>query len=375
MRMLVQLLTGSRVKRVSELVKQLILDQIQSLSAYHVQPAENMVKLDAMENPYELPKHLKQPWLDLLSTAAINRYPSPQPKDLIAQLRTTQAIPADAQIMLGNGSDELIQIICMAVAKPDRTVMSVIPSFVMYEQTAVITGMKFHGVSLQEDFSIDLEQMLSAIEEHQPAVIFLAYPNNPTANSFAREQLLQIIKAAPGLVVMDEAYAPFAADTMMGEVLQHDNLLLMRTLSKFGLAGCRLGYMCGPEQWMSELDKIRMPYNINILTQLTAEFALQHTDVFSAQAEEIKQQRHVLIEQLRSQTNYKVHDSQANFVLFKTAAGQADRIFSALKLRKILIKNLSAQGGLLDQTLRVTIGTPEENQLFMQALSDNPETV
>lgn len=360
---------------MSDQVKELILDQIQSLSAYHVQPAENMVKLDAMENPYALPDELKQPWLDLLSTAAINRYPSPQPQDLIEQLRTTQAIPAGAEIMLGNGSDELIQIICMAVAKGDRTVLSVTPSFVMYEQTAVITGMKFHGVSLQEDFSLDLEQMLSAIESHQPAVIFLAYPNNPTANSFDRDEILQIIKAAPGLVVIDEAYAPFAADTMMDEVLKHDNLLLMRTLSKFGLAGCRLGYMCGPEQWMSELNKIRMPYNINILTQLTAEFALQHTDVFSAQAEEIKQQRESLIDQLRSQTNYQVHQSQANFVLFKTAAGQADRIFSALKDHKILIKNLSAQGGLLNETLRVTVGTPEENQQFLQALSEIPETL
>lgn len=360
---------------MSDLVKELILDQIQSLSAYHVQPAQNMVKLDAMENPYALPEELKQPWLDLLSTAAINRYPSPQPRKLIAQLRATQAIPAGAEIMLGNGSDELIQIICMAVAKGDRTVLSVTPSFVMYEQTAVITGMKFHGVSLQEDFSLDLEQMLSAIDSHQPAVIFLAYPNNPTANSFDREQIFQIIKAAPGLVVIDEAYAPFAADTMMEEVLKHDNLLLMRTLSKFGLAGCRLGYMCGPEQWMSELNKIRMPYNINILTQLTAEFALQHTEVFSAQAEEIKQQRQGLIEQLRSQTNYQVYESQANFVLFKTGAGQADRIFSALKEHKILIKNLSAQGGLLDETLRVTVGTPEENQQFLQAISEIPETV
>ncbi len=360
---------------MSDLVKQLILDQIQSLSAYHVQPAENMVKLDAMENPYDLPEQLKQPWLECLSSAAINRYPSPQPQGLIAQLRATQAIPDAAEVMLGNGSDELIQIICMAVAKADRMVMSVTPSFVMYEQTAVITGMKFHGVSLQQDFSLDLTGMLAAIAAHQPAVIFLAYPNNPTANSFDRKQLVEIIHASPGLVVIDEAYAPFAADTMMDEVLRHDNLLLMRTLSKFGLAGCRLGYLCGPEPWMTELNKIRMPYNINILTQLTAEFALQHTDVFSAQAEQIKQQRQSLIEQLRSQTRYQVFESQANFVLFKTTDGQADRIFSALKEHRILIKNLSAQGGLLNETLRVTIGTPEENQEFLQALSEIPEVV
>ena len=358
---------------MSDLVKQLILDQIQALSAYHVQPAENMVKLDAMENPYALPEQLKQPWLECLSTAAINRYPSPQPQELIAQLRATQEIPDAAEIMLGNGSDELIQIICMAVAKSDRTVLSVTPSFVMYEQTAVITGMKFHGVSLQQDFSLDHAAMLTAIETYLPAVIFLAYPNNPTANSFDREQLVEIIDAAPGLVVIDEAYAPFAADTMMDEVLQHENLLLMRTLSKFGLAGCRLGYLCGPEQWLTELNKIRMPYNINILTQLTAEFALQHADVFRAQAKEIKQQRKGLIEQLRSQTRYTVYESQANFILFKTAQDQADRIFSALKKHRILIKNLSAQGGLLSDTLRVTVGTPEENQQFLQALSEIPE--
>ncbi len=351
-----------------ELVKKLILDQIQNMSAYHVQPASDMVKLDAMENPYSLPLELKQSWLELMSTAAINRYPSPEPQGLIDLLRTTQGIPKNAAMMLGNGSDELIQIICMAVADSERTVLSVTPTFVMYEQSALITGMKFHGVPLQSDFSLDLDRILAAIEVHQPTVIFLAYPNNPTANSFPRQQLLEIIKAAPGLVVIDEAYAPFAADSMLDELLSYDNLLLMRTLSKFGLAGCRLGYMCGPEHWITEFNKIRMPYNINILTQLTAEFALQHVDVFTAQAQEIKEQRSWMLEQLRSSTDHEVYDSEANFVLFKTAEGQAGLIFSALKEAGILIKNLSTQGGLLNDTLRVTVGTPDENRLFIAAL-------
>lgn len=353
---------------MTDLIKTLINPQVLLMHAYHVQPADGMIKLDAMENPYGFPAELRDAWMEVLAGAELNRYPSPEPERLLSLLRETQNIPAEAGLILGNGSDELIQIICMSVAAPGRKIMSVVPSFVMFEQTAKITGMEYVGVPLHSDFTLDLPAMLEAIEQQEPEVIFLAYPNNPTANLFERQHLLDIIAVAPGLVVIDEAYAPFAADTMMDEVLQHENLLLMRTLSKYGLAGCRLGYLCGPQLWLSEFNKVRMPYNINVLSQLTAEFALQHNQVFLQQADNIKRARESLIKQIRAISKYEVYPSDANFILFKTAAGEANKVFEALKTDNVLIKNLSGQGGLMQDTLRVTVGAPAENEQFMASL-------
>jgi len=354
---------------VSKTIDRLVRPEVQAMQAYHVQSAGDMIKLDAMENPYDIPAELRPAWLELLSTAAVNRYPNPSPTHLVDLLRATQNIPDSAEVILGNGSDELIQIICMSVAALDRVVLSVTPTFVIFEQAAKLSGMRYEAVPLRADFSLDLSAMLAAIETHQPAVIFLAYPNNPTGHQWEKAEVLQIIAAAPGLVVIDEAYGPFAADTLMPELMQHDNMLLMRTLSKYGLAGCRFGYLSGPKDWLEQLNKVRMPYNINVLTQATVQFALQHNDAFIRQAEAIKSSRLWLIEKMRALTHLQVHDSQANFIIFKVPHGQADTIFEALKVSGVLIKNMSPQGGLLTDYLRVTVGTPEENQIFVDALT------
>ena len=279
-------------KTIQQLIEQYVRKEIRALSAYHVAPSDGMVKLDAMENPYVWGDELHQQWLEKIQKTPINRYPDPQSEGVSVMLREVMQIPEQAGLVLGNGSDELIQMISMVVGGPDRVILAPTPSFVMYEMVCTFTSGKFVGVPLkEEDFQLDLPAMLEAIEKHQPAVIFLAYPNNPTANLFDRSDIKEIIEAAPGLVVIDEAYHAFAGDSYLPEVLGYSNLIVMRTLSKLGLAGIRLGFMVGPEALIQELEKVRMPYNINVLTQISAEFALQNISFFQDKAQQIVKQR------------------------------------------------------------------------------------
>ena len=346
----------------------LIRKEIQALNAYHVADPGDMIKLDAMENPYHMPEALMDEWLGLVKKAEINRYPDPSAQKLTAMLRSHMGVPDENSIVLGNGSDELIQMLAMAVSQPGRKILAPAPGFVMYSMIATFVSMEYVGVPLRENFSLDMPAMLEAIKTHQPALIFLAYPNNPTGNLFAEEEIVEILNAAEGLVIVDEAYHPFACTSFMSRLGEFDNLLVMRTVSKMGLAGLRLGLLAGPDKWLSEIDKVRLPYNINILTQVTAEFALKHADVFEQQAATIREQREWLFSELSNYKQFEVFPSRANFILLRVREGDATKIFDALKQQGVLIKNMHAAGGMLTQCLRITVGAPEENKALMAAL-------
>lgn len=346
--------------------EQIIRPEILALSAYHVPSATGMIKLDAMENPYPLPPALRDEIAQLSLNAPMNRYPDASAITLKATLRQALDIADDMDILLGNGSDEIIQIIAMAVAKPGAVLMSVEPAFVMFRMIATFANIQYAGVPLRKDFSLDLEVMLAAIAEHQPAVIFLAYPNNPTGNLFDPAAILSIIQASSGIVVVDEAYHAFADASFIDQLTQYPNLLLMRTLSKSGLAGLRLGLLIGRPEWLKQLEKMRLPYNIGIMTQLIAEKVLHYTAVLSEQAEAIKSERAKMSTFLGTMNDIEVYPSNANFILFRINA--ASQIFQALKQRKILIKNLDGTHPLLENCLRVTIGTPDENSQFCATL-------
>lgn len=349
------------------LVSHWIRPEIRSLSAYHVPDRTNLVLLDAMENPHPWPGPLAQQWLQRLSRAEINRYPDPQAHALKTRLRAVAGVPDGAELLFGNGSDEIIQLICMAVSAAGRVVMAPEPGFVMYRMTATACGLGFVGVNLRGDFSLDMPAMREAIARHQPAVLFLAYPNNPTGNCWSDADIGELIRLAPGLVVVDEAYEPFARRTFLSRVGQYPNLVVMRTLSKLGLAGLRLGYLCGAPEWLTELDKLRLPYNINTLTQLSAEFALEHVDVLQAQADGIRALRATLIDRLNAMPGFTAYPSDANFVLFRTPPGRAGALHAGLLKRGVLIKNLS-RPGLLADCLRVTVGSAQEQTRFLEAL-------
>lgn len=347
---------------------ELIRHEIKALKAYHVPDSEGLVKSDAMENPYSWSEDLKQDWLKIIEQTEINRYPDPSASGVVKGLRRCMGIADEYDMILGNGSDELIQLLAMAVAKPGRVIMAPEPGFVMYKMIATFTGMDYVGVPLNEDFSLDMETMLASISRYQPAVLFLALPNNPTGNVFAREDVVAIIQAAPGLVVLDEAYTAFTETDSLDQLDHYDNVLIMRTVSKMGLAGLRLGMLVGHPAWIAELNKIRLPYNINVLTQATACFALEHYDSLLQQAELIKCNRTVMHQQLSQLQALTVWPSEANFLLVRTEPDQARPVFEALKEAGILVKCLDGSQPALRDCLRLTVGTEDENQQLIQAL-------
>jgi histidinol-phosphate aminotransferase len=346
-----------------------ITPAVRALSAYHVPPAAGMVKLDAMENPYTWPPHIVDEWTLELRRAAINRYPDPESQALKSALRDFLGVEQSLPMLLGNGSDELIQMMAMAMAAPGRTVMAPEPTFVMYRLIAEVLGYRFVGVPLREgDFQIDADAMLQAITTHQPAIIFLAWPNNPTGNLFDRDAVARIIDAAPGLVVIDEAYYPFAYNTWLREFQHYDNVVIMQTLSKAGLAGLRVGMLFGASAWLDEFNKVRLPYNINVLSQVSAAFIVRHADLLHAQTSRIASDREALYQELGVKKGVTVWPSQANFLLFRVSH-DARAVFDALKSRGVLIKCLHGAHPALDNCLRVTVGTESENRRFLDALS------
>ncbi|MDH5708750.1 MAG: histidinol-phosphate transaminase, partial [Hylemonella sp.] len=344
--------------------------------AYAIQESAGMVKLDAMENPYSLPPALQDQLGRRLGQLALNRYPAARIDDLRAALAAHAGMPQGYDIMLGNGSDELISLLAMVCDVPGASILAPVPGFVMYAMSAQLQGLSFHGVPLKPSFELDLVTMLAAIARHRPTITYLAYPNNPTANLWDDLVVAKIIAAIGeqgGLVVIDEAYQPFAARTWMDRIranpAAHGHVLLMRTLSKFGLAGVRLGYMMGPKALIAEVDKVRPPYNISVLNCECALFALEHADVFAAQAQEIKAQRAMLLEVLSALPAVQVWNSDANMILVRVP--DAQKTFEGMKARKVLVKNVSKLHPLLANCLRLTVGTPQENQLMLTALRES----
>ena len=348
--------------------EKLLRPEVLALHAYHVPPASGMIKLDAMENPYLLPRALREDIARLVADAEINRYPDAAARELKTAIGKVTNLPPGMDILPGNGSDEIIQLLALAVARPGAVLLSVEPSFVMYRMIATFTGMRYVGVPLTDDFLLDLDATLDAIKREQPALVFLAYPNNPTGNLFDADAVRQIIQAAPGLVVVDEAYYAFASDSFIPHLAHYDNLLVMRTFSKLGMAGLRLGFLAGRAAWLSQLEKLRLPYNVGVLPQLVATRLLEHHDVLLTQAEDIKLERTRLLALLDAISGVRAYPSAANFILFRVA--KATQIFEGLKRRGVLIKNLNGGHPALIDCLRVTIGTPAENERFVSALRD-----
>jgi histidinol-phosphate aminotransferase len=357
-------------------IARLIRQDVQSMHAYAVQDSAGMVKLDAMENPHRLPPALQAELGRRLGALALNRYPDGRVNDLRAALAEYAQLPAGFDLMLGNGSDELISLLAMACDVPAASILAPVPGFVMYAMSAQLQGLQFIGVPLRPDFELDLPAMLQAIAEHRPSITYLAYPNNPTANLWddaAIEAIVGAVGAQGGLVVMDEAYQPFASKSYLDRIARHGHVLLMRTLSKFGLAGIRLGYMMGPKALIAEIDKVRPPYNVSVLNYECALFALEHREVFAAQARDLVTEREKLMAALAALPGVQPFQSDANMILVRLhgEGERALRVFDGMKARKVLVKNVSKMHPLLANCLRLTVGTSDENRQMLQALTQS----
>jgi histidinol-phosphate aminotransferase len=355
------------------LIENIIRPEVRALAAYHVPDASGFVKLDAMENPFRLPMHLREELGRRLADAALNRYPIPSYAKLKSAIVETFGVPPEFGLVLGNGSDELISIVSIACATPGAKVLAPVPGFVMYEMSAKFAGLEFVGVPLKADFSLDKEAMLTAIAQHRPAITYLAYPNNPTGNLFDAEDMIAIMHAVgdTGIVIVDEAYQPFAQQTFMGRLPEFSNMVVMRTVSKLGLAGVRLGYMSADQALLAEFDKVRPPYNINVLTETTVNFLLEHVAILDEQAAVLRQERARLAMSLQAIPGVEVFPSAANFLLIRVQKTGCDgtELFNRLLERKVLIKNVGKMHALLENCLRVTVGTSDENKSFLNAFA------
>ena len=351
---------------LSDRMSRFLRADVQGMHGYAVQPSAGFVKVDTMENPFRLPEALRKALGERLAEVALNRYPAERGDVLRAELAKHARMPEGCDIMLGNGSDELISLLTLAADVPGNVVMAPLPGFVMYEMSAKLQGPKFVGVPLTPDFELDGPAMLAAVREHQPALLYLAYPNNPTANLWDDDVIDAIIEAAPGLVVIDEAYQPFAARDSLERLRRHEHVLLMRTMSKFGLAGVRIGYLMGRKPLVAEIDKLRPPFNISVLNCETALFALEHVDEYARQAATIRAERDKLLRELQALPGVKPFPSEANMILARVP--DAKRVFEGMRARGVLVKNVSGLHPLLANCLRITIGTPEENPQTLAAL-------
>jgi histidinol-phosphate aminotransferase len=346
--------------------EELVRPEILALKAYHVPDSGGMVKLDAMENPYSLPPAMRRELAQVLAAVDLNRYPDPSGRRLRELLARVMGVPSGMQLLLGNGSDDLIQIVTFALARRGSVMMYPAPTFVMYGMNATFSGMKAVAVPLREDYTLDRDAFIAQLKAHDPALVFIAYPNNPTGVLYREDDVLAILRTARGVVVVDEAYHVFAQKSFMPRLAEFPNLVVMRTVSKLGLAGIRLGYLAARSEWVEQFNKLRQAYNVNVLTQAAALYVLEHIKVLEEQAARIRAERTVLGAALAALKGVTVFPSRANFFMIRVP--DADRTYEALRRQGVLVKNL--HGPALANCLRVTVGTPDENRILLTALRE-----
>ena len=357
---------------LDERLQHTIRQDVASMHGYAIQPSAGLVKLDAMENPFRLPAALQQALGERLGRVALNRYPAQGAADLVQALSAFVGLPAGCRLMLGNGSDELIDMLSVACNVPGATLLAPLPGFVMYEMSARLRGLQFVGVPLTAGFELDAQAMLGAIDRHRPALTYIAYPNNPTANLFDDAVIDRIVHAVGeqrGLVVFDEAYQPFSSRTWMQRMADFPHVLVMRTLSKFGLAGVRIGYLCGAAALIDEVEKVRPPYNVSVLNAEAALFALEQADEYARQAALLRSERSRLQAALAALSGVQPFPSDANMILVRVPDSR--RAFDGMKARGVLVKHIAGLHPLLANCLRLTVGAPAENDLMLAALKES----
>jgi histidinol-phosphate aminotransferase len=345
----------------------LIKEEVLAQKAYAVENTACPVKLDANENPLPIPGSLRGLFAARIAAVSLNRYPEAGSPALADRFAKAFGV-GRGQVMIGNGSDELIQILCMAVARPGAEVMIPTPTFAMYRIAAQNAGLKVAAVPLDGGFDLDLAAMRERIAVHPPALTFLAWPNNPTGNCFGRERIEALLREWPGIVVVDEAYFHFSGQTFLPLLGRHENLVILRTLSKVGFAAMRIGLLIGPPALIHELDKVRLPYNLNAMSQEAAGFYIDHEETFLRQAEEIRRWRGELCAAMKAIPGVDPRPTDANFIFFHCDF-DTDRVYKAMLERGVLIKNFNAPGTMRN-FMRVTVGTREENRRFIEGLKD-----
>lgn len=342
----------------------MISKRVLSLAPYKTETTPARIKLSSNELSIEFPEEVKRRISEEVSKIPFNRYPDPS-ANLLKEAIAQRFGVGPENILLGNGSDELIYYISLGIGEFDRGILYPVPTFSMYGISAQVIGRERVEVNLEKDFDIDLQSSIKAIEEKNPAIAYFAYPNNPTGNCFSEEKIRKI--RDKGLfVVIDEAYYNYSGKTFFEDSLKREDTVVLRTLSKIGMAGLRVGFMIAKEEIIRELNKIRLPFNITYPSQVIATLIL--TEFYHLIEEEIKiviRERERLYKELSNIEGIKVYPSSANFILFESLHMPARLLHKRLIEEGVLIRDFSY---MIPQCLRVSIGKPEENDIFLEAL-------
>ena len=353
-------------------ISRLVPERLQKLKPYKTESASGLVKLDAMELPFPMDAAIAESFYRAITEVELNRYPEARPQTIRNLLLAENRLGAEVDVVLGNGSDELIHLLCLMMCKTDRSsVLCPSPTFSVYRIAAEIVGLRYTEIDNScDDFSLNFGRVMAAIERDEPALIFLASPNNPTGNSISKTEIEAICRESRGLVVLDEAYWRFAGKSLVSLTEIFDNLLVLQTFSKIGFAGLRVGMLFGQRPWIDLIEKIRMPYNVNSLSQVGALFALNNKALIKDSIDVLKKERNWMFDQLNKINSVKVWPSEANFFLIRLAERSGTSTFMQLKNKGFLVKNLTGSHPSLMDCLRVTIGTREENIGFLTALRE-----
>ena len=338
---------------------------IGAIKSYSVPEIECDVMLDGNESPFELIPEIENEIAGKIQSIRLNRYPDPNASSLKKCVSSFFELPDD-NILFGNGSDELIQMLIETFTGKSSTILVPRPTFSMYKLTGLLLDKSVIEVDLDQNFDLDLEQITEYIRKDDPDLFFFATPNNPTGNSFSKEKIIKILESTGGLVVVDEAYFDYYGQTFIPLLKKYDNLVVLRTMSKIGFASIRLGFLFADKSLVNELNKARLPYNINSLTQVIAEVAIDKYSLLEANSAKIRDERKLMYDELVNLSGITVFPSDANFFLIKVP--DADEYFNKLVEQGVLVRNFNGSPGL-DNCLRVTIGTAEENSKFLKAIS------
>jgi histidinol-phosphate aminotransferase len=352
----------ANITKKSREIAKLVRPSVRALTAYHVDETPVAVKLDAMENPFPLPEIVRREIAQQVRKASVNRYPDPAARQLKKSIGALWGIDPE-QMILGNGSDELIQNIVIAFGGP---VLTPAPSFAMYQITPRALAEDVVTVPLTREFELDADAVIRKARLTGAKVVFLAVPNNPTGNRYSDAAVRKVLEQVNAAVVIDEAYYSFSGRSFLPWLRKHPNMIILRTLSKIGFAGLRIGVLTASPAVIAELNKVRLPYNINMLSQAAAVAALRHRDVISKQITVLVEERRKMYGALLAMPGVTPFPSETNFLLMWIEK-DATAVFRALKQRGILVKNLDTPGPLKG-CLRVTIGTPDQNDRLLASL-------
>jgi histidinol-phosphate aminotransferase len=344
-------------------MKDLIKKNVQNLGVYKVGREPYDVKLDANENPYNVLEELTELITSRLVSENLNRYPDNDALMLREAIATYIGVK-DENIICGNGSDEIIKMIVDAFVDKDDVVVTHTPTFSMYKVAAEISGGRVIEIEDNEDFEINIENIINAANENNAKVIFLCNPNNPTGILIGQSDIIRVLESTNAIVAIDEAYYEFCGETVVDKIDKYDRLIVLRTLSKaFGLAGMRVGYGVANSDFINVLNKVRPPYNLNTVSQVV----LQNMGIVDKYIEEIKREREFFMNELSSIKDIKVIPSKSNFLLIKT--DKYLDLIERFKENKIKVRDFGSDG-ILKNCIRLTVGTREENKKALKVIKE-----